>query len=182
MSDDPTGGRHRLVAVFDRDRRRLTRFVQSRLRGDGGDEAEDIVADVMLRLFERADLLAQVEDLTAYLYRALGHAVTDFFRRRRANPVALQEGADDEQRTEVEAPDPAPDPEQSLALRQQRDKIDAALTLLSPAERAVWVAVEMEGWTFRQLAEQWGEPLGTLLSRKSRATKRLQKLLAGERT
>ncbi|HXP97196.1 MAG TPA: sigma-70 family RNA polymerase sigma factor [Telmatospirillum sp.] len=181
MSDDLTGGRHRLVEIFNRDRRRLTRFVQSKLSGDGGGEADDIVADVMLHLFERADLLAQVEDLSAYLFRALTHAVTDFFRRRRANPVtSFPATAEHDDGAEMNYADPAADPERAFAGSQQRERIAAALARLTPAERAVWVAIEIEGESFRQLAEQWDEPLGTLLSRKSRATKKLQDLLAGE--
>lgn len=179
MSDDLTGNRHRLIAVFDRDRRRLTRFVQSRLFGDGGGEADDIVSDVVLRLFERADVLAQVEDVTAYLYRALAHAVTDLFRRRRASPVLPAPGAP-EDGVDSDYADPAPDPELAFAQGEQRDRIGRALARLTPAERAVWVAVEIEGWSFRQLAERWDEPLGTLLSRKSRAGKRLRILLADE--
>ncbi len=178
MTNDPAGNRHRLVEVFGRDRRRLTRFVQTRLFGDAGDEAEDIVSDVVLRLFERADVLAQVEDVTAYLYRALAHAVTDLFRRRRTSPLAPAPSEEDGM--EPEYADPAADPERSFAQGEQRERIGRALARLTPAERAVWVAVEIEGWSFRQLAERWDEPLGTLLSRKSRATRRLRALLAGE--
>jgi RNA polymerase sigma factor (sigma-70 family) len=180
MSEDLTGGRHRLVEIFNRDRRRLTRFVQGKLYDDGGGEAEDIVSDVMLHLFERADLLAQVEDLSAYLFRALTHAVTDFFRRRRANPVTSFAATTEDDGAETDYADPTADPERAFAGTQQRERIAAALARLTPAERAVWVAIEIEGGSFRQLAAQWGEPLGTLLSRKSRATKKLRDLLADE--
>jgi DNA-directed RNA polymerase specialized sigma24 family protein len=48
---------------------------------------------------------------------------------------------------------------------------------LEPKQRAVWIATEIEGYTFKELAAKWEEPIGTLLSRKSRATKILRKLL-----
>ncbi|PKU22806.1 RNA polymerase sigma factor [Telmatospirillum siberiense] len=178
MKNDPSDNRRRLTAIIEHDRRGLTRFVQSRLFGEGRDEADDIVSDVVLRLFERADLLAQVEDVTAYLYRALAHAVTDMFRRRRAGP--LRPAPEPPDRDEPEGADPAPDPEVALAQREQRERIGQALSRLTPAERAVWVAVEIEGWRFRELAERWNEPLGTLLSRKNRAAKKLRALLEGE--
>lgn len=178
MKDDPSDNRRRLTEVINHDRRGLTRFVQSRLFGQGGDEADDIVSDVVLRLFERADLLAQVEDVTAYLYQALAHAVTDFFRRRRASPV--QPAPQTADGGETDSPDPAPDPEMAFAQSQQRERIGRALDRLPPAERAVWVAVEIEGWSFRELAERWDEPLGTLLSRKSRAGKKLRAYLEDE--
>jgi len=67
-----------------------------------------------------------------------------------------------------------------LALEDAEEQLGMAqaLSLLSTAERAVWLAVEMEGFSFRELAEMWNEPIGTLLSRKSRATKNLQRILA----
>ena len=49
---------------------------------------------------------------------------------------------------------------------------------LNPQERAVWLATEVDGLSFRKLAARWGEPTGTLLSRKSRATAKLRKQLA----
>ena len=52
-----------------------------------------------------------------------------------------------------------------------------AIDSLSSHERAVWIATELEGATYAELASQWNEPIGTLLSRKSRATKKLQALL-----
>ncbi len=180
MKDDLAGNRRRLIEVFDHDRRRLTRFVQSRLFGEDADEADDVVSDVMLRLFERADVLAQVEDVTAYLYRALAHAVTDLFRRRRTSPVQAAPAPADGDHQEPDYADPAPNPELAFLQAEQRGRIGQALAGLTPAERAVWVATEIEGCSFRQLAERWNEPLGTLLSRKSRATKRLRALLADQ--
>lgn len=179
MDDDPQTARRRLIELFGRDQRRLTRFVEKRLWQDSQAEAEDIVSDVMLRLFERADLLAQVEDLTAYLYRALAHAVTDFFRRRRplADPPAAARDAETGDGFWESLPDPSPDPEIAFLRREDRDRVSRALSRLSAPERAVWLATEIEGRTFRELAELWDVPIGTLLSRKSRAVKHLHKLL-----
>ncbi|MDR3514743.1 MAG: sigma-70 family RNA polymerase sigma factor [Azospirillaceae bacterium] len=181
MSHDPTGERHRLTEVFRRDRGRLTRFVEARLFRDGNAEAEDIVSDVVLRLFERADLLAQVEDVTAYLYGALARAVTDAFRRRRASAVVAAPGPLAGAAEAIDAADPAPDPEAALMRTEQRERIQAALRRLTPAERAVWTAVEIDGSSFREVASQRNEPLGTLLSRKSRANRKLRTLLADDR-
>ncbi len=52
-----------------------------------------------------------------------------------------------------------------------------ALDELEPKQRAAWIATEIDGYTFRELAEEWGEPIGTLLARKHRATNALQKAL-----
>lgn len=160
----------RLTEALGRDRSRLTRFVQGKLGGAPLEDAEDILSDVVLRLFERADLLAEVENVTAYLFRALANRVVETFRRRREVPLDDLPPRPEEGHGES--------PEIQLEQRQLRQRIDWALDQLNAAERAVWLAVEMDGWRFRELAEEWGEPLGTLLSRKSRANKSLKKLLA----
>lgn len=164
MSTDLEHGRSRLVSVLKTERGKLLRFARSRL--DHGDDADDVIADVVLSLFERADLLAQVENITAYLFRAVANAVLDRFRRRR-HMEELSE----------QCPDPGLSPEDEIVRSQLRQRLEDALAKLTPAERAVWEAVELEGRTFRQLSVEWKQPLGTLLSRKSRAGHRLRQLM-----
>ncbi|ABD89126.1 RNA polymerase sigma factor [Rhodopseudomonas palustris] len=163
--------RHQVADVVRRDRGRLLRFVHAKLSGASDLDAEDVVADTVLRLIERADLLTEVENVTAYLFRALANGVIDRIRRRR-ELTPLPE--------EVE--DPALGPEQTLEQTQLRRRLRAALDRLPPAQRAVWIAVEIEGVPFRELAAQWNEPIGTLLSRKNRATKSLRQWLAEDAT
>ena len=167
MPPDPNGGRQRLSETITRERDKITRLVRARLGRFSELDAEDVVSDTVLRLLERADLLAEVENLTAYLFRAVGNSLTDLLRRHR--------------RTEELSPeqeDRSPRPDQNAEQRQWRDLLEDALAQLSPAEREVWIAVEVEGYTFRELAEHWGHPIGTLLSRKNRAEKTLKRLLA----
>ena len=52
-----------------------------------------------------------------------------------------------------------------------------AIGKLEPRQRAVLIATELKGKSFRDLSEEWGEPMGTLLSRKSRAVKNLKSML-----
>ena len=162
MSDNAKeAAQTRLTTILHQDRGRLEGFIRRRLPAFVSDQdPEDILSDVVVKLLERADILTEVENLTAYLFTALGHRLADLFRR----PGADTEHLDDQP---VAAPG---DLEQNAIL-------DQALSLLSAAERAVWMAVELEGWTFRELAERWKEPIGTLLSRKSRATQALRQSL-----
>lgn len=153
----------RLASTLDRDRGKLLGFVRRRLGGRLQDQdPEDILSDVVVTLLERADLLAEVENLTAYMITALVRRITDLFRRSRESPMP-----------EGEPPEAA-----QPAVAEDRLELSRALSLLSAAERAVWVAIELDGFSFAELAEMWGEPLGTLLSRKSRAGKRLRGALA----
>ncbi|OIQ92517.1 RNA polymerase sigma factor [mine drainage metagenome] len=164
MSDAAdASGPARLVQVLQRDRGRLVGYVRRRLSGLQGQDPEDLLSEVVLTLLERADLLAEVENLTAYLCTALARRVADLFRRKALPP-----------------PEPPPPPAlrgwEELELRQD---VGRALALLSVVERAVWVAVELEGWTFAELSRLWAVPIGTLLARKARAGKRLRHALDG---
>jgi DNA-directed RNA polymerase specialized sigma24 family protein len=60
------------------------------------------------------------------------------------------------------------------------DDVFAAIEELSAEEKAVILATEMEGRTFKELAEDWGIPLGTLLARKSRALDKIRNQLTGQ--
>lgn len=148
----------------------MIRLIRARLGHHSELDPEDVVSDVVLRLFERADLLAEVENLTAYLFQAAGNRLIEMLRRRRATEPLPPEHADD-----------SPDPERQAQGKEWRRLLEAALERLSPPEKAVWLAVEMDGTGFRELARRWDEPIGTLLSRKHRADRKLQRLLAGDR-
>jgi RNA polymerase sigma factor (sigma-70 family) len=162
MSDPLQQNRSRLTDALKENQDRLVGFARRRLPEQvAGQDAEDVLSDVVLRLLERADLLAEVENVTAYLFTALGHRVADLFRKKHEQPLPEAE------------PLALEDTEAQLGISQ-------ALDLLSTAERAVWLAVEMDGFSFRELAERWGEPIGTLLSRKARATKNLRRILGAE--
>ena len=76
--------------------------------------------------------------------------------------------------------DPDGDVESLVEKKEFVLRLRSALLKLEPKQRAVWVATELEGHTFKELSLTWGEPMGTLLSRKSRATQALRKLLQEE--
>ena len=147
---------------------RLVRFVRARI-ADGADaDAEDIVQDVLAGIFERADVTAPIVDVAAYVYRSLANRVVDSLRARR--PHAPLADALPDARYEASA----------LTERQEaRERLFAAIDGLPPAQKAVLVATEMEGASYRDLADEWDEPIGTLLARKHRALRTLRKTLEG---
>jgi RNA polymerase sigma factor (sigma-70 family) len=59
----------------------------------------------------------------------------------------------------------------------QMHRLTEAIGKLEPRQRAILIATELKGESFRELSEAWGEPIGTLLSRKSRAVKALRQLM-----
>jgi len=161
---------HPLVDVYETEKPRFLGFVRRRLQDLAHLDEEDIVADVFSSLWAKADLLGEVENLVAYIYGALSHRIQDALRQRATARRDDGSEADD-------LPDPSSDVEAAMVNHQLRERLNSALQALSQPERAVWVATELHGQGFRELAEQWNTPIGTLLSRKSRASARLRILL-----
>ena len=141
-------------------------------------EVEDIVSDLMTDLFDRADLTDQVENIAAYIYRSVRNRAIDYLRRRaRMVPLDDQSGDDAEGVETPVLPEARYDMQGELDALEIRRRLAAALDRLEPDQRAVWIATEIDGHSFHELAELWEVPVGTLLSRKHRAVAALQKEL-----
>ncbi len=159
--------RSRLSRFLSDEWRHLVLSVRSWLADTAERDAEDVVQDVALRLLESTGLGEPIRDLSAYVYRALRNRVVDLYRRRR--PAGGQQPL----------PEELPDPRASAPEAPQlREDLFAAIDRLPEAQRAVFLATELEGSTYRELAEKWGVPIGTLLARKHRAVKALRAALA----
>lgn len=167
MHEDPD----QLLDLFQREKARFLAFARRQVRGLASLDPEDFVAEVFQTLLDKGDLVGGIEHLTAYVYRALGNRILD--ARRRQRPLAAAVDLDLERLA-----DPGLDPHLAFQASQDRERLIRAVEGLKPKERAVWIATEVDRRTFRDLSTLWGEPVGTLLSRKSRATAKLRRQLA----
>lgn len=153
---------------FQREYFRLVRYVR-RLIDDAADrDAEDIVQDVMLSIFDKADVTIPIENLTAYVYRSLRNKVIDIFRRK-VDVLSLSDVIYDARY----------DTEREVERKELMDFVFRAIDSLPAEQRVVLIATEFEGWSFRELSEEWKIPIGTLLARKSRALQHIRKKLTG---
>jgi len=173
-----TDGTQRLGEIFIREKSRFLGFVRRRLFDLSEMDAEDILSEVTYNLLRRSDVIGEVENLSAYIYRSLANRVTDHQRQAIPTVAALETADPDYPSQPVLPPDTRPRPDQSLQQSELRDRLFTAIDQLGPQERAVWIATEIDGRTFRELADDWDEPIGTLLSRKSRATEKLRQMLS----
>jgi RNA polymerase sigma factor (sigma-70 family) len=160
---------NRLTDFLERERDALVGYVRRRIDDAANQDAEDIVQDVIVNLFESADPTIPIQNLAAYIYRALRNRIVDRFRRNRET-VALSD----------RIPTPGKDPLREAEKGEMLDRIFEAMDDLDDGEKAVILATEFEGRRFRDLAAEWGIPLGTLLARKSRAMDKLRKRLTGQ--
>lgn len=165
--------------ALERDESRLRNFIRKRV-GDPGD-AEDILQDVFYELVEAYRLMKPVEQVTAWLFRVARNRITDLFRRRQrdtarsAAPVFNEEG--EELTLEELLPSPDAGPEAAYARSVLLEELDATLDELPEEQREVFVAHELMGLSFKELATQTGVSVNTLLSRKHYAVQHLRQRL-----
>jgi RNA polymerase sigma factor (sigma-70 family) len=168
-------GKERLAEIFHAEKIRFLRFVRRKFDDISNMDAEDIVSEVTLSLLRRADIVGEIENLTAYIYRSLQNRILDH-RRNPVSAVSLDEQTAASGEPGLQARGPTPDI--ALDQREMRERLLNAIGRLSPKERAIFLATEMDGRSFQELAEEWEEPVGTLLSRKSRAKAHLREMLS----
>jgi RNA polymerase sigma factor (sigma-70 family) len=168
----------RIAEAVDRDQARLRNFIRRRVADR--DDAEDVLQDVFYELVEAYRMLNPVEHVTAWLFRVARNRITDLFRRRereasRNEPAMVQDG----QMLQLEELLPSPDagPEAGYARTVLLDELEAALDELPDEQRDVFIAHEVMGQSFKELAEQTGTSVNTLISRKHYAVLHLRERL-----
>jgi RNA polymerase sigma factor (sigma-70 family) len=168
--------KHRLTEFFRTEYRRMLGFVRRRVDDIAVQDAEDFVHDVAVQLFDKADIAAPIEHLSAYVYRSLQNRIADYFRRRRPAPVRKDAGPDNEPPT-LDRVVEASGYDSANEMRQVEIAHDLYRLLdgLNDDEKRLIIATDIRGNTFEYLAREWNIPLNTLLSRKSRAMNKIQR-------
>jgi RNA polymerase sigma factor (sigma-70 family) len=169
----------RIIAAFDREAVRLGRFIRGRVSDVS--VADDILQDVFSELLEAERLVQPIEQVSAWLFRVARNRITDWFRRRRPETYETPRGAapDGPESAFWEDALPSPDagPDALYARARMLDELAEAIDELPERQRAIFMAHEIEGLSFRQIAAQTGESVNTLLSRKHAAVQSLRRRL-----
>jgi len=169
----------RISQAIDRDQARLFKFIRSRVPDTG--DAEDILQDVFYELVEAYRMMRPVEQVTAWLFRVARNRITDLFRKKRFEAVKSEPAAssDDVEPLLLEDLLPSPDagPEAAYARSVLLEELEHALAELPAEQREVFIAHEIEGRSFKEIAAGTGISVATLLSRKHYAVVRLRQRL-----
>jgi RNA polymerase sigma factor (sigma-70 family) len=173
---DPMSQDRQIAAAVLRERGRLLAFIRRRI--DDAAEAEDILQEALYELVAAERLAQPVEQVGAWLMRVARNRIIDRFRKKRPELLADGAGGADEQRV-LEELMPAADgtPETAAMRAVLLEEIEAALAELPREQREVFMAQELDGLTFRELAERSGVSINTLLSRKRYAVLQLRERL-----
>jgi RNA polymerase sigma factor (sigma-70 family) len=171
----------KISAAVRREAGRLRNFIRRRVLDAG--EAEDILQEVLYELVAAHRLMQPIEQAGAWLMRVARNRIIDRFRRKRAEPFVvrnagrMEDGEEEGVALEDLLPSVEPGPEGEMIRQMLLERVEEALDDLPREQREVFIAHELEGASFKELAERWGVSVNTLLSRKRYAVLALREQL-----
>jgi RNA polymerase sigma factor (sigma-70 family) len=168
----------RISDVFKQEQSRLRSFIRRRVPDPR--DAEDILQDVFYALVEANRVLMPIEHVTGWLFRVARNRITDLFRKKKPESfreIAVPDGDLGLLQLEDLLPSPDAGPEALYARNVLLDELAIAVDELPADQRDVFVAHELEGLSFKEIASKTGVNVNTLLSRKRYAVLHLRQRL-----
>jgi RNA polymerase sigma factor (sigma-70 family) len=166
-----------LTAIVLRERSRLGSFIRRRVRDQI--DAEDILQDVLFAFVEAFRLPTSIEHASAWLFQVARNRIVDRFRRKKEERILEAADGDEERDSRLDLVFPALDagPEAEYARSTLLGALQDAIDELPDHQRAVFIAHELEGKSFRDLSLESGVNVNTLLARKRYAIAFLRRRL-----
>lgn len=168
----------KIAEIVSQQQSRLGNFIRRRVPDPA--DAEDLLQEVLFELVQAHRLLMPIETVTGWLYRVARNRITDLFRKKKPAPfadVAIVDESGEFHSFEDLLPSPDDGPEALYFRRVVLDELNAAISELAPEQRAVFLANELDGRSFDELARETGVNRNTLLARKRYAVLHLRKRL-----
>jgi RNA polymerase sigma factor (sigma-70 family) len=156
-----------IASVVRRERSRLGHFIRRRVLSQ--EDAEDILQDVFHDFVQVYRLSETIEQAGAWLFRVARNRIIDRFRKTREHSADYQ--------LDLALPSPHDGPEAEYARSRLLTALQQAIEELPREQRDVFLAHELEGRSFKEMAAQLGIPVNTLLARKRYAVLQLRKRL-----
>jgi RNA polymerase sigma factor (sigma-70 family) len=158
-----------IAAVVLRERSRLGNFIRHRVRNPT--DAEDILQDVFYEFVEAYRLPEPIEQVGAWLFRVARHRIIDRFRKKGEQSLDDVPGDTDDEdgeayRLDLALPSLEAGPEALYARSVLLKALQLAMDELPDKQREVFVAHEIEGHSFKEMAADSGVAVNTLLARK----------------
>lgn len=174
MADPP---KRTILSTVKQYGNRLSQFIRGRVRSS--DDADDVLQDVWYQLSKVVDL-DTIESMSGWLYQVARNRITDLYRRRPEESFS-DLASDDEEGgllgfREILLAD-TQTPEDAYFKDLFWNELMAALDELPDNQRTVFVQNELEDRTLQAIADQTGESLKTIISRKRYAVQHLRKRL-----
>ena len=137
-------------------------------------DAEDLVQDVVVKLYPRLQEIQKIEQLGPWLARVLYRHFVDRVRSKQRSPLHL---VDKDESVLDDHKDEMPDPAENIEAVLLQNRLQGALNQLNEDQRAVMILHDVEGYTLNEIHSMHDVSIGTLKSRLNRARARLRELL-----
>ena len=165
----------KLTDFFGKEYRSLKFYVNSRIRDTANRNAEDIIQDVALKLFTGADRYEPINNVAGFVYRSIRNRIIDIMRSsKQSEPIAIESLLQEVTDVGNESSDVQPSDKMISELKNSIEQ-------LKPGYRDIIIAVDIEGYTYNEIAKETGIPIGTLMSRRHRAIGILFKKLESQK-
>jgi RNA polymerase sigma factor (sigma-70 family) len=168
-----------LSKEIERERPRLRNFIRRRIANEA--DAEDILQDVFSELVETYQVMQPIEQVSAWLYRVARNRIVDRFRKGKTEGLNRSLTADSDEDDELNLDELLPSAEEGPEAAYLRslllEELETALDELPAEQRQVFIAHEIDGKSFKELAAETGLSMNTLLSRKHYAVRHLRESL-----
>ncbi len=167
------GDRHAFERLARRYEKRLYNYVRRLI--DDPSEAEDLVQETLIRVYQHAKRFKQDGHFRPWVYRIATNLCRDQQRyRRRRKLVSLDEqdsGIDKGATTAGRLASQAPNPREEAAAHELAGRLQEALTALPMKHRTVFLMARYEGLSYEEIAETLHIPIGTVKSRMNKSVK-----------
>ena len=166
--------------LFKTDRKKFLWFIRQRVRSQ--EEAEDILQDVFTNVLAASkNIQKPIENIASWVFTAVRNRIIDSYRKKRAEtfsdmqtPSQAEDGVDS---FENFLGNSETSPEHDLIRKTIWESVQNSLEELPPEQKEVFVKNEFEGVSFREMSEETGVNINTLLARKRYAVLHLRKQL-----
>jgi RNA polymerase sigma-70 factor (ECF subfamily) len=165
-----------LKSFFNDEYHNLKRYVRSKIESDIDRDPEDIIQDVALKILSRNEVLP-INNLAGFFYYSIKNKIIDLMRKKKTYTHA-EDDFEHQFSDFVELFYGDTDDTYSEAMKEQ---LKAAIFDLKPMYRDTILAIEIEGYSYQEISDETGIPIGTLLSRRHRAIAQLHKILTSKR-
>lgn len=155
----------KLHVFFEQEYDRMRSYVYSKIDVGADKDAEDIIQDVALKLFSRTDNASPITNVAGFVYRAIRNKIIDAMRAKKPN-VSLHEENEARLLNFAEIFHSTADNTYS---EDMIEELIRHIGELKPHYKEIIRAIDFEGYSYKEISELSGIPIGTLMSRRHRA-------------
>lgn len=153
-----------LKDFFGKEYRNLKSYVNSRIRDTANSSAEDIIQDVALKLFTGADRYAPINNVAGFVYRSIKNKIIDSMRGSSKKIVQTDTTIELSQLIDV-----VQNSSDNTISDKKIEILKKCINELKPVYKNIIIAVDIEGYSYKEISKETGIPEGTLMSRRHRA-------------